>query len=325
MSNLIVLDVGHGNCAILRSGSASAVIDAPIGSLLLDTLKDLDISHVDAVFVSHADHDHLAGILALLTSREVTISNLFLNADAGRRSSLWTALRAAVSVAERSGTVRVHTSLSTTTPGSVRIGEALVRVAAPSASLTLTAVGGITPHGDSVTANTLSAVLNISVNNSAGVLLAGDLDEVGLQDALHHGADLRANVLVFPHHGGSSGRDPEQFAGRLLEAVSPRAVYFSNGRNRFSNPRPGIVRRVRGAGCSVACAQLARACSDRALDSGHLEQLRAHGAKTGGACAGSISFELEGGARRALPQAQVNFSRFVAAQVPSPMCMSDDR
>lgn len=47
---LIVLDVGHGNCAILRDTEAVTVIDCPPGTTLLDTLEQLEISTVNSVF-----------------------------------------------------------------------------------------------------------------------------------------------------------------------------------------------------------------------------------------------------------------------------------
>ncbi len=43
MTSVVLLDVGHGNCAIVRSGDATAVVDCPTGSILLDTLIDLGV------------------------------------------------------------------------------------------------------------------------------------------------------------------------------------------------------------------------------------------------------------------------------------------
>src|SRR6266566_3262528 len=49
---LIVLDVGHGNCAILRDTEAVTVIDCPPGTVLLDTLEQLENSTVDHVYIN---------------------------------------------------------------------------------------------------------------------------------------------------------------------------------------------------------------------------------------------------------------------------------
>lgn len=320
MSEIILLDVGHGNCAVLRSGAESAVIDAPIGPLLIDTLRDLGITQVDAAFVSHADKDHLAGIITLLTSTDVHVRKVFINPDSNRRTKLWRTFCAAVSVAERDGTCLVHTSLSTTAPGAVSIGTSSVKIVGPSARLALTGVGGKDRFDRTVTANSLSAVLNVTDLSCRGVLLAGDVDHIGLDDAIEHNADLIADVLVFPHHGGSPGTSATDFTQKLLKAVGPHSVYFSNGRGRFDNPKPEIVSEVVNAGCRVSCSQLAHACSDKTLDSDHLENIRAHGKDGGSSCAGSVTVSLIGGARRSSDDAEDAFRNFVGQKVPTPLC-----
>jgi competence protein ComEC len=324
VTELIILDVGHGNCSLLRSDGETAVIDAPTGSLLLDTLRDLGITTVDAAFVSHADKDHLAGITAILASRDVVVRTVFLNPDAQRRSKLWESFRSAVTLAERQGTCVVSTSLSTTSPGEVRIGSATVRVVAPSAALALTGVGGRTPNDRLVTANSLSAVLSIRVGSDPSVLLTGDMDDVGLDDALSHGAVFAANVLVFPHHGGSPGGDPVGFTQRLLDSVRPHSVYFSNGRGRYENPQPLIVATAVSQGCAIACTQLAHACSDTSLESEHLEAIRSHGRAHGRACAGSMTLALVGGAQRSSRSAENAHATFVGRVVPTPMCRNQN-
>lgn len=315
----MVLDVGHGNCAVVHSGDQVAVIDAPLGSLLLDTLRDFGVTRVQAAFISHADSDHLGGIVALLTSADIQVDTIYVNPDSNKRSQLWEAFRAAVHVAERGGTCVVRTSLSTTEPGTVLIGKAQVRVVSPSASLALTGVGGRTANGHAVSANSLSAALCVETVAGAGVLLAGDMDALALDDALQSDADLSADILVYPHHGGSPRGDAAAFTGKLIEAVKPHSVLFSNGRTRHENPQRLIVDAVLDRGCAVACTQLAHACSDLDLGSEHLEPMRAHGRQAGHSCAGSITLALSPGARRLKHPATAHRS-FVATRVISPMC-----
>ena len=52
MSEAIIYDVGHGNCTMVHSNGEYAIVDAPIGALLMNTLQDLGISKVVAAFVS---------------------------------------------------------------------------------------------------------------------------------------------------------------------------------------------------------------------------------------------------------------------------------
>ena len=321
MSEFIILDVGHGNCALVRDSGEAAVIDAPTGSLLLDTLDDLGIETVHSAFISHADKDHIAGILSLLTSDRIKVEQIFVNPDAQKRSRIWKDFLAAVSVAHRKGECVVRTSVSSTEPGRIEIGSVSIAVVAPSPTLALTGVGGQTRDGRTVTSNSLSAVLRISERDAPGALLAGDLDEIGLDDAIAHGLDLSASVLVFPHHGGLPGGDATEFAKKLFQQVRPQSVIFSNGRSRHDNPREEIVAATLGAGCSVACTQLSERCSPGPIegDRPDLEQLRASGRIAGRSCAGSMTIILEGGARR--PQeAADRHAHFIGADVATPMC-----
>lgn len=318
MTSLYVLDVGHGNCAIIQNGSGVAVVDAPTKSQLLDTLRDMNVKRVDAAFISHSDKDHLAGIVGLLSSSEFTVGTVYLNPDSGKTSSVWFDLLAAVHVAERKGTV-VHTSLTSALPGSVVLGEATINIVAPSASLALRGVGGVFKDGRQVTANSMSAVLRVETSLGEGVLLAGDMDEIGLDDAVNNAANLRARVLVFPHHGGAPNGDVAKFVDKLLTASATEAVVFSNGRNRYDLPQREIVEAVGQRGCSIACTQLSQRCSDVVLGGGHLEKLRAKGRGRGQSCAGSISFALTGGAKRSV-EAGSAFRTFVETTVPTAMC-----
>ena len=93
--------------------------------------------------------------------------------------------------------------------------------------------------------NAGSCVLRI-VSTYGSILLAGDIDR-RVEDRLAASAELRADVLIVPHHGGPSAYSPD-----FLEAVSPRYAVFSAGyRNRFGHPRPEVVELYRHAGSAL--------------------------------------------------------------------------
>jgi len=322
MTGITLLDVGHGNCTIVHAGTATVVIDSPTGALLLGTLEDMRIDRIAAAIISHADKDHIAGIIPLLTSNSVQVDRIYVNPDSERRTKIWRAFRAAVSVAERKGSCEVVTSLSTTMPGTIKLGETAITVVSPSAALALTGVGGETTGGKVVTANTLSGVLRIDKGSGGnGVLLAGDMDEISLDDAIAAGAELSASVLVFPHHGGLPGSaEPSAFAIKLLDAVKPRSVIFSNGRGRHDNPRPEIVGPACERGCAIACTQLSERCQATTVGvTDHLEPIRAHGRPTSACCAGSITLTLGPVAVR-VPGADDRHQSFITSEVATPMC-----
>jgi competence protein ComEC len=324
MTRVILLDVGHGNCSIVKSDASTAVVDSPTGALLLDTLRDLGVDQVETAIISHADKDHIAGILALLTSSEIRVGRVFVNPDGQKKTKTWNDFLVAVAVAESKGTCEVITSLSTTTPGSIEVGAARITVLCPTAALALRGVGGTTVSGRGINSNSLSGVLRISLGGSArGILLAADIDEVGLDEALSASVNLEADVLVFPHHGGlPGGADAKAFTTALLGAVKPETVIFSNGRGRNDNPRAEIVSAVRDQGCLVGCTQLSERCQAQATDSdSYLEPLRASGRNTGACCAGSITVELSPKACRPSDLVERHQS-FITDKVATPMCRS---
>ncbi len=89
MPTLHVLDVRHGNSAVLIDDSGIIVIDAGPGADLLDFLLENDISTIDVLLLSHADQDHIGGAMYLLSSKEVEIKNVYLNTDSIKGSDIW--------------------------------------------------------------------------------------------------------------------------------------------------------------------------------------------------------------------------------------------
>src|SRR3546814_14093122 len=106
------------------------------------------------------------------------------------------------------------------------------------------------------------------------VLRDGVMHDIGLDQSLAAVVVLSANVFVFARQGGlPGGSDPAAFARKLLDAVKPRSVIFSNGKGRHDNPRPEIIAPVREWGCTIACTQLSERCQAAAVDNtGYLER-----------------------------------------------------
>ena len=55
--HIAILDVGHGNCAVLEDEEGVVVIDAGPGGSLLQYLEDRRIEVIDLVLLSHADQE----------------------------------------------------------------------------------------------------------------------------------------------------------------------------------------------------------------------------------------------------------------------------
>ncbi|WP_333338097.1 MBL fold metallo-hydrolase [Microcoleus sp. D3_18_C1] len=65
LPELIILDVGHGNCTLIRDANDLIVIDCPPGGTLAETLENLSIKEILHILISHSDADHI-GSMSLL-------------------------------------------------------------------------------------------------------------------------------------------------------------------------------------------------------------------------------------------------------------------
>jgi competence protein ComEC len=87
--------------------------------------------------------------------------------------------------------------------------------------------------------NALSCVLKIEARQGS-VLIPGDIEGRAEAELLaRHGADVRSDILVAPHHGGRKTASPD-----FVAAVGAHEVIFPVGyRNRFGHPHPDVLER----------------------------------------------------------------------------------
>lgn len=89
MQNFYVLDVGHGNSAVLIDDDGVVVIDAGPKLTLLTFLIEKNITTIDVLLLSHSDKDHIAGAINLLTSERITVKQVYVNSDSTKNSVIW--------------------------------------------------------------------------------------------------------------------------------------------------------------------------------------------------------------------------------------------
>lgn len=176
---LVILDVGHGNCAVLLDSGAITVIDCAPGNALSDLLDQLEIREVHTILISHADSDHVGGLAGLLLKDDVDVRNVYLNQDTTKKTKTWSGLRRALKIAKRRSGTRVHPNLSTDLSEALHSGQIEIEVLAPESILTLGGVGERDDKGRVVTSNSMSVVLGLMHKGQRVVLFAGDVDEIG--------------------------------------------------------------------------------------------------------------------------------------------------
>jgi len=231
--HLYVLDVGQGDAILIRTPAGRAVLvdggpdpvtlAARLGQILPFWQRDLDL-----VVATHADSDHLAGLLPIVERYRV-----------GRALEPPTMGDSALSEAWRAALKKRGVPLATVSCGmEVRLGQDVVlRVLHPEKG---------TAYTGEADDNRQSLVLRLSMGR-CHMLLTGDVDASGEAELLKRGELSDIAVLKVAHHGaGSSSSAP------FLRAVSPRVALISVGEeNRFGHPAGEVLQRLGAVGCQV--------------------------------------------------------------------------
>lgn len=323
---MTILDVGHGNSAVVHDGPLCAVIDAAPTNTLQAELERRKITKIVHLVLSHSDKDHAGGSPTLLLDDAYTVGTVWFNPDWSKGTAIWERVLRAVHLRQRNGGLDRHQMITTESGEVLRCGRARLEVVHPN----LMMVGGgsgIRPddHGP-LDSNSMSVVIRIHLDEQPVALLAADVDAAGLAHIVDSGRELTAPVLVFPHHGGLPGnnRKTEEFANSLTQLVAPELVVFSIGSVLHPrNPNQEILAGVRSAapGAHIACTQLSVQCHDKDLrvSDHHLAPRPASGRERGRCCAGTISVTADSGQLLFDPPLQ-NHRDFVLASVGSPLC-----
>ena len=220
---LDMLDVGQSQALLLRlpghvrllldgGGSASPRFD-PGQALVAPALTYNDAPHLTAILNTHPDLDHMGGLLHIL--RVFRVDHLLDNGREGKGSwgEQWRAARTA------------HHSRALVRGDVLTLGK-------PSLGLRLEILHPPMNEWDAWQGNDASVVARLTQHGRGLALFLGDAERPVLRRLLDNGDDLRAEVVVAPHHGSATGFLPEFYA-----AVQPGIVVASCGfENRYGYP-----------------------------------------------------------------------------------------
>ena len=132
---LTIIDVGHGNCAVLEHGERTVVLDCGPKTGLLEYLTSRDVQTLDVVLISHADEDHIAGLIAVLASGLFNIKCVRLNTDSLKGSAIWDDLAEELSVRQRNGDLDFRPSLTDADNGEFDVAGLQIEILGPTTYL----------------------------------------------------------------------------------------------------------------------------------------------------------------------------------------------
>jgi len=295
------------------------LVDAATGSHVLEHLRGSGIQRLQKVILSHSDYDHIGGLMALLNN-DIAIDSVLLNADSDKETEAWRDLIFSLEDARRRGDINFSVGLSSGQISVPGLSRCKIEIVAPIPELAALGVGALDRRKRRITSNSISAGIRLLIDGRPVALLSGDMDDISLEGALAAGANLTADVFVFPHHGGhAGGSDLSKFASDFVKAVSPSYVLFSHGRSKHENPRQEAVSASVDAGAIVACTQLSKRCSEDASPTSlHLDSCYSAGRSSGSCCAGTLVLEFDGASLQHRMQSEHRV--FVVENVRNAMC-----
>ena len=213
---LTLLSVGAGQCCVIEPpGGRTTLIDAgslsladPVRRCIGPFLRERGVTNVDTVFITHADTDHYAAVGDVADAyavREVLTAEPFPQAVARN----WI------------GQAFLQTLRELNRPP---------RRIAPGQTVPLgtdTTVDVLWPPKNSAALSTNDQSLVLRLTHAGRrVLFTGDIEAAAMKALLAHPDELKADVLIAPHHGSS-----DVTTAAFLKAVGASAVLSSNDRS----------------------------------------------------------------------------------------------
>ncbi len=281
-AELSILDVGQGDCVVLHDPEhdEAVLIDCPTGrsQVALDFLAALN-KHLRAVVVSHLHRDHYGGIEESLDRLAPVPENLWLSLAFAQGDTTAPAGRAALSFMNRFAKRRGVERKIPRSSAELVCDRIRLDVLSPDEGTEIDAVATGDPNRSSL----------IVAAELAGfrALLGADAPSTQWERMIAGGVDLRADVLLMPHHGADFHSDPTRLAA-ILNAVVPSVIAVSVGSvNEYDHPREATLDALgayaTGRGARLVCTQLNRLCANRQVERDF-------------ACAGTISISGKSGA-----------------------------
>lgn len=215
------IDVGQGDCTLIKSGDSAALIDLGIeedGDKIYKKLLKYGIKAIDLVVISHHHDDHMGGFLRL--AEKIKIKNLIINNT--------TAEDGEPELYEKVISLAKERNIAVSLPKvdfDYKIGNATLKVLEHIAS------------ADKENNRSIVTMLSISGKR---ILFTGDGDD-NLESILTNKHNLKCDVLKMGHHGSKNASYTY-----FLRAASPEIAVASCGYdNTYNHPSDFAVARAK--------------------------------------------------------------------------------
>ena len=216
------IDVGQGDCELIKTKSKSVLIDCGEKEYYTDVIKYIrsqNIEYIDYVIVTHPHSDHAGGMSFILDEFDI----------------------GTVIMPEIQESVIPTTSTYIRLLNSIENKDINVDYARAGKEYTLDDVKMtlLSPVQDYDDLNNYSVAVKL-VHGENSFLFTGDIEKEAESDIMEKGYDVSADVLKVAHHGSSTSSQKS-----FINAVSPQyAVIEVGSPNSYNHPHKETVQRL---------------------------------------------------------------------------------
>ena len=229
---MYAVSAGKADAILLGGDGWAALVDAGYArsrGKILAAMRQMGVTRLDAVFLTHTDRDHAEG-LQWLAESEIEVGAWYASAMfMGVKEKKHPAVQAAKARGQEVGWLRAGDS--------VPLGNAVFSVLAPSE-----------PASDKDNNNSLVMMLESA---DGRILLAGDMELPEEEILLSSGADLTCDILKTANHG-----DDDANSEAFLRAAAPDVAVFSTSSDeKPGTPNPATVAALDALGAQVCVTE----------------------------------------------------------------------
>ena len=223
------LDVGQGDSILLRDPNGFTIlIDGGVsaaGPTVVSYIKSKGITSIDVILATHADADHIGGLISVLQDSSIAVHRVLYNGYAGSTQT-WNNFAAAV-------TAKGLALEAAQFPETLQLGLLTFWVMNPASGLT-------NPE-----TNNVSLVVKVFYGSKA-FLFTGDISSTIEATVIARNTPLASDVLKVAHHGSAYSSSPN-----FLASVQPKEAVISVGVNSYGHPSADTIARLQAAGARV--------------------------------------------------------------------------
>lgn len=223
------IDVGQGNCTLIKSNGSYALIDAgenDQGEKVVSYLQSQGVDHLDYAVATHPHSDHIGGMDIVLS--QIPTTNIIMPQ---LEDSLVPTTRTYEDLLTAISTYGVNV-ITAQMGESYDLGGGILRVVGP--------------------AGTFQDLNNSSVGikftyGERRFLFTGDMENQAEEAVLKSGENLQADVFLLGHHGSSTSNDDD-----FLDAVGAQYYIAAVGyNNQYGHPHRETLKKAQDRGVTL--------------------------------------------------------------------------